>query len=303
MRKEKKEQKRIAVNGIQGYHARENYADNYAQAGFNGGFKVFASDRTRPADGSAKSYGLEIELCSSINSSVALGIILEKVVFPTFPAGLFKQQRDGSLCGNSSSEVITQPMTKAFIRNHYNDFKAMWLFLKDINTAPNNSCGMHTNISMVCFGKTETEQKKAIMRLHNYFCDNYTTACALLKRDTAHTTYCGRMNRDYLDPCGSHYYMMNYSHMNEGASGRVEIRLVGPQKSFGAFRNTMEVIFHLVESAKEGRDFTDPLKLWEGCNECVIDRLRDIVGNGLDAEQFTIIKDHSVNKGIMNATR
>lgn len=304
MRKEKKEQKRIAVCGIQGYHRGAGNSANYAENGFQGGFRVFNSDRTIPADGSAKTYGLEIELTSTINSDAALGIILEKVVFPTFPAGLFKQQRDGSLGGASSSEVITQPMTKAFIRNHYNDFKSMWLFLRDIGTGPDDSCGMHTNISMICFGKDRAAQEKAILKLHNWMCDNYEFAAALLKRDTNYNTFCGNMRRGYLDPCGSHYYMMNYAHMNEGAAGRVEIRLVGPQMSFGAFRNTLEVIFHLVDAAKNGRDFSDPVKLWRGCNECVVDRLRDLTADGLlDIRAYNAIKAASIDSGILAATR
>ena len=275
----------------------------YARQGFDGGFKVFTSDRTQTPNGTQKTYGLEIELCSSINSNAALGIILEKVVFPTFPNGLFKQQHDGSLCGASSSEVITQPMTKAFIRNHYNDFKAMWQFLKDINTAPNDSCGMHTNISMSCFGKTRDEQTKAIMRLHNWLCDNYDFACDLFKRSRMHTDYCGRMRRGELNDCGSHYYMMNYGHMNAGTASRVEIRLVGPQKTFAAFRNTLECVFWLVEAAKDGRDFSDIVKLFSGCNECVLDRLHDLIDHGVSYEQYERIKAAHIDSGIRAATR
>lgn len=306
MRKEAAERKTIVTTGIQGYHAGGTYLDreSYARAGFEGGFKVFTSDRSKVADGTMKTYGLEIELESGINSSDALGIILEKVVFPTFPAGLFKQQHDGSLGGASSSEVITQPMTKSFIRNHYNDFRAMWLFLRDINTAPGNSCGMHTNISMACFGKSREAQEAAIMKLHNWLVDNYGLACALLKRDPRYTRYCGRMERGYLDTCGSHGLMCNYSHMNAGSAARVEIRLVGPQRTFGSFRNTMEVIFHLVEAAKDGKNFSDPVKLWSGCNECVLDRLKDLYDAGLmDAGTFQAIKAKSIDEGIRAATR
>ena len=305
MRKESKQLKAIQHNGIQGYHEGGSWEDReqYARVGFEGGFKVYASDRCKAADGTAKTYGLEIELESGINSSAALGVILDKVVFPTFPAGLFKQQHDGSLGGASSTEVITQPMTKAFIRNHYNDFRAMWCFLKDLHTAPGPSCGMHTNISMTCFGKTREAQEAAIMRLHNWICDNYAFAAALFKRDLSHTRYCGRMERDYLDTCGSHGLMCNYSHMSAGTAARVEIRLVGPQKTFPNFRNTLEVIFHLVEAAKDGRDFSDPVKLWAGCNECVVERLGDVIGDTLTYSQYEEIKAKSINAGIKAATR
>jgi hypothetical protein len=304
MRKEAKQNTNITINGIQGYHQRETCAIPYAQQGFNGGFKVFTSDRTAPADGTKKAYGLEIELSSRINDSTVLAEVLDKIVFPLFPAGLFKQQHDGSLSGNSSTEAITQPMTKAFIRNHYNDFKAMFRYLKALETAPNDSCGMHTNISMVCFGTTREKQEAAIMRLHNWLCDNYSLACALFKRSPSHTMYCNNMRRGVLDRCGSHGLMMNYSHMDENASGRVEIRLVGPQKTFPAFRNTLECVFWLVEAAKDGRDFSDIVKLFKGCNECVIDRLADLWTAGLISDSdFEQIRAASVNAGIREATR
>ena len=112
------------------------------------------------------------------------------------------------------------------------------------------------------------------------------------------------MRPNYLDACGSHGYMMNYSHMNEtNGAARVEIRLVGPQKSFASFRNTMETIFHLVEAAKDGRDFENPVALWRGCNECVIDRLADLVALGyLDTNAYNAINETSVDAGYKRAT-
>lgn len=306
MRKEAANKKNITVNGIQGYHQGGGFGNReaYAMQGFDGGFRYYASDRsTAPRDG-MKVFGPEIELTSAINSEAALGVILEKVVFPTFPAGLFKMQHDGSLGGHSSAEVIAQPMTKAFIRNQYNNFHAMYDFLTDLSTGPDDSCGMHINISLANFGKTREAQEAAILRLHNWMCDNYNMAAALFKRSLSHTTYCNRMQRDYLDRSGSHYYMCNYSHMDAGDAARVEIRLVGPQKTFYSFRNTFEVMFHIVDAAREGRDFNDPVKLWRGCNECVIDRLRDLRDAGyMDAAVFSAIKATSRNDGIQEATR
>jgi hypothetical protein len=305
MRNEAKTPKAINYNGIQGYHAGAALGGNYARQGFTGGFRFYASDRPIPAAAKNKGYGLEIEMTSHINSGSALAVILDRVVFPTFPAGLFKMQRDGSLGGASSAECITQPMSKAFIRNQYNNFKAMWDFLSDIGTGPDCSCGMHTNISMACFGSTRAKQEAAILRLHNWLANNYGLACALFKRDPAHTMYCGRMNTmRELVPTGSHGTMCNYSHINEGDAARVELRLVGPQRSFGAFRNTLECVFYLVEAAKDGKDFSDLVRLFSGCNECVTDRLKDLVGSGhITVEQYEAIKAASVNTGIRAATR
>ena len=314
MRKDSKKAKSIKTTGIQTYHAHEGYdatRQAYATQGFQGGFRVYNSDRTQPADGTAKTYGPEIELVSSINSSRALGVILEKVVFPIFPAGLFKQQEDCSLGGNSNSEVIAQPMTKSFIRNHYNDFRAMWEFLADINTRPDNTCGMHVNISMACFGKTAEQQGKAIVRLHNFISRNYDMCCALFKRDRAHTRYCGRMGTvtDFsqlpTNPItdNNHGAMCNYSHVTaQNGAARVEIRLVGPQATFQSFRNTFEVIFHLVESAKDGKNFDNIVSLFSGCNECVLDRLHDLLGTYITAQQYDAIKAKSINAGIRQAT-
>lgn len=302
MRKEKKQQQRVNVRGIQGYHERTT-CGNYATQGFATEFKCFASDRPTPADGTKKTFGLEIEMESQQRNSDTLAFLVEYGVYPLFPNGLMKQQYDGSLNGATSTEIITQPMTKAFIRNQYNAFKAMWLFLKKHDTLPGSSCGMHTNISMVAFGKTREQQEKAIMRLHNYISNNYEMCCALFKRDTRNTRYCNRMRPDYLDRCGSHGYMMNYSHMDEGNASRVEIRLVGPQRTFASFRNTLETIFHLVESAKDGRDFTNPRSLWRGCNECVVDRLSDMVSLGfMNQSDFEWIQANSIDSGIKEAT-
>lgn len=306
MRNEAKQSQRIQYVGIQSYHHRDTIGggrEAYASQGFSNGFRIANSDRFIEPNETIKSYGVEIELCSRINSDLALGIILEKVVFPAFPAGLFKQQSDCSLDGNSTSEVITLPMTKAFIRNHYNDFKAMWMFLADIGTAPNNSCGMHTNISLACFGKTREKQLKAIQTLNDWMYDNYNFAARLFKRELDHTMYCQRRYRGRLDNDNDHGAMCNYSHMDAGTASRVEIRLVGPQKTFQSFRNTMETIFWLVEAANTGRDFSDVVKLFKGCNECVLDRLKDTMMEGyITREQYDAIKAASVDAGIRVAT-
>lgn len=302
MRKEARTKKEISINEIQRYHERSQ-CGNYATQGFARDFVVWASDRPAAADGTKKTYGLEIELESQQIFEDTLALIL-KNAFELFPEGLFKLQHDGSLGGSTSAEAITQPMTKAFIRNHYNDFKAMFEFLRKHHTAPGDSCGMHTNIAMICFGKDRAAQKKAILKLHNWLVDHYRFACALLHRDINYTEYCGNMQHGYLNDCGSHGYMMNYAHMDEGPAARVEIRLVGPQKTFPAFRNTLECIFHLVEAAREGRNFDDPVKLWKGCNECVMDRLLDMREAGfISFEDFAKIAEASVNEGIRAATR
>lgn len=285
--KEKVSTLSVNRNAIQGYHegTRSN-AQAYAFEGYNENL-YFTSDRTekltvtdnglvRPNNKDLKAYGLEIEIESSINSYLVLSEIMEKVIFSHFPKHLFKMQHDGSLNGASSVEVITQTMTKEFIRNHYADFKGMWEYMKALNTLPGNSCGMHTNISTALFGKDLETQKKNIMKLHNYINisnENYAFACRLFNRDLNNTYYCGKMEPNFLSTRNDHGKCMNYSHIDVG---RIEIRLVGPQRTFANFRNTMETIFHLIAKTKElsEKDFNNPLKLWSGCNKYVYDRIK-----------------------------
>ena len=306
MRKESKNRTNTlrADATIQNYHNGIG-GESYAFNGF-GKNLYFVSDRAMEllanayglvrADGKAlKGFGIEWECVSVINSYTVLAEIMDKIIFPLFPKYLWKMQHDGSLGGNSNCECITQVMTKEFIRNHYADFKSMYEYLKPLNTLPNDDCGMHCNISVALFGKDTETQNKNIMKLHNFInldSKHYNFACDLLKRNRNRTSFCGKMRADYLDPCGSHYYSMNYKHLSVG---RLEIRLVGPQKSFGSFRNTMEVIFHLIEKSKElnENDFVNnPIKLWKGCNRYVLDRLNDI-RDYFTIEQWQTIKENA----------
>ena len=123
------------ITTVHGYHEGGSYgAEDYAFAGFASN-KYFTSDRylkltpefTRPDGKPVKGYGIEIETeCHGIHNTRVLAEVLNKIIFPAFPADLFKLQRDGSLCGDTSAECITQIMTKEFIRNNYQNFKLMY---------------------------------------------------------------------------------------------------------------------------------------------------------------------------------
>ena len=71
----------------------------------------------------------------------------------------------------------------------------------------------------------------------------------------------------------SHGVSFNLGHWN---SGRIEIRLVGGQKDYACFRNTMECVFHLVDAVKKlsWNDVDDLTKIFAGCNQYVFDRLK-----------------------------
>ena len=106
--------------------------------------------------------------------------------------------------------------------------------------------------------------------------------CAMLRRSPSATGYCARMNEytskeeckaadlDYMS--GSHGNCCNWSHFTEG---RIELRLVGPQRNYAAFRNTMETVFHLVDTVKRisWNDCDSLVKIFSGCNQHVYDRL------------------------------
>lgn len=283
MRKEARTQRTANITECHHYHG--TYVEGELQANsFEGGAKYFASDRAKAlADViTARGYGLEMEMTSRLTrDSRILATILNAELKAHMPLGFFKFERDCTV----DIECITQVATKAFWRNHYAAMKAVYQYLKTIQTFPNaggQDCGMHVNISIANFGKDDATQRANIMKLHKWINESnesYKFACAMVHRDIHHTDWCGRMNADYLNDDGSHGACMNYSHMNEGRASRVEIRLVGAQQTFGNWRNTMETIFWLVKQSKElsAKDWNNAVKLWSGCNQYVFDRLTDAV--------------------------
>jgi hypothetical protein len=151
---------------------------------------------------------------------------------------------------------------------------------------------MHVNVSNAIFGDTLEKQKDSIRKLHYFINKNYELCCRLLNRDEDHTDYCGEMyygDKEYcktmeLD-CGSHGTCMNYSHFKKG---RVEIRLVGGQSNYYEFRNTMEVVFFLCDRMRKisWDDLDDLAKVFKGCNQYVVKRLRYSYINGSDYEKI-----------------
>ena len=256
------------------------------------GFKVnkyFKSDRFELLDENFKrkngepmqGIGLEVETtCNTIDDSDVLAEVIDKMVFSHFPEDLWKFQKDGSLSGHSSVECITQVMTIAFIRNHYKDFKLMYdHYFKHLGIKCNSSCGMHTNMSNALFGKTQEAQEEAIRKLFYIVNRWYEITCPLFNRRIDATQYCRRMNyedaktMDLHSFCSNHGVCFNLGHIDEG---RIELRLVGPQTSFGCFRNTMECVFFLINRVRtiKWEDCDDVYKIFQGCNQYVYDRLR-----------------------------
>lgn len=304
MRKEKKQAINVTISTVSGYHASTDWNTNYAYQGFAAN-KYFTSDRfialdsnfRRPDGKPLQGYGLEIETeCSSINDSTVYAELLSKVVLSPFPADLFKLQRDGSLDGNSSAEIISQVMTREAIRNMYPAFKAMYdryFPAMDIDCYSSGNCGMHVNISNAVFGATEEKQIAAIRKLLFVTNRHYDLMCALTHRNPNRTHFCNKMweyasidgakNANLYRMPSSHGNCFNGSHFPEG---RIELRIVGGQRNYACFRNTMESIFHLCKAVRKlsWNDLDDVVTLFAGCNQYVYDRLKSYVK---DAGQIT----------------
>lgn len=308
MRKEARKQQEVRTARVQGYHENNTWDDDeaYAFQGFSGNYyfnsdrKIKLDDNFRRADGQPlQGYGLEIETqCTGVSNVRVLAEILSNVVLPKFKFGMdmWKLQRDGSLGGDSSAEIISQVMTESRIRNDYQAYKTMFdEYFPALGISADSyttSCGMHVNVSNALFGKTESEQIEAIKKLYYIVNRNYTVFCKLFYRCPARTRWCGRM--DYSDvrnmnirhASSSHGNCMNLSHFS---AGRIEIRLVGGQKNYYCFRNTMECVFHIVKRVRtiSWADCDDLVKIFKGCNQYVMKRLPDC---GLDSDTLEAIR-------------
>lgn len=285
----KRQNDRVSSARVQGYH-QGGYGEDYAFMGFDGVNKYFTSDRFVKLDENyqredgkpCKGYGIEFELETwGFNSQTAFATVLREMVFKLFPSGLFKMQNDCTLDSGSVSgiECITQIMTKEFVRNHYRDFKTMfndYFPIFDISASRSGNCGMHVNISNACFANDE-----AIRKFYYIINKHYDFMCPLVNRDRRRTHWCGQMRHE-MDYCkrmnlnrmdGSHSNCFNGSHYGYG---RIELRLVGGQKDFGCFRNTMESIFFMVDRVKKlsWNDCDDIVKIFSGCNQYVFDRIK-----------------------------
>lgn len=283
MRKEARTQRTANITNCNSYHGTFDSTAQHQANAFYDGAKYFASDRAKSLYDVTmpKGYAVEWEMTSNLTSdSTILATILNSEFKAHMPENFFKFERDCTV----DIECVSQIGTKAFWRNHYAGMKAIYKYLKTVQTYPNanrKSCGMHVNISIANFGKDEATQIANMAKIHRWINateENYQFARAMVHREGS-TQWSGRMNPDYLDRGGSHYDCMNYSHLEEGTASRLEIRLVGAQQTYGNWRNTMETIFWLVKQSKElsAKDWNNPVKLWSGCNQYVFDRLTDAV--------------------------
>ncbi len=316
----RKSTKNTVVNRIttplQNYHeGGGNYDGSYAFDGFVEN-KYFTSDRTiklnssfERADGKPlKGFGLEIEMESNLTmSSEHNAVMCRDYLATSLPKELFKYQRDGSL--NYGVEAITQPMTKEFIRNNYPNFRIMWQKMDVLGLRPGDHCGMHVNMSNALFGKDTLTQIDNIKKF-TYFINatnNYKLCCKLLNRSYSRIGFCEQMGRYetkegaqnadtsmWVETRTNHGVSMNLAHFEKG---RVELRLVGPQPKYANFRNTMEVIFHLIDriNSISWNKIDDLYEVFKGCNQYVVDRLYDCYTDGLiTSDLYSKINDAKI---------
>lgn len=306
MRKEAKIAKKVNISSVNPYHQRQSGnwdADSeqaYAYMGYSKNY-FFNSDRKEETEvvnnrlvriKSGKEVvggGLEIEVqCNSIHNQNVLAEIFSKVILPHFKFGddMFKMQNDGSLGGYSSLELITQPCSKGRIRNDYASYKAMFdNYFPTLGISADSymtNCGMHVNLSNGMFGRTPEEQEESIRKLAYFINHHYDFCCGLFYRDRSRTDYCERMEYyndkhtcqtfNIHDCCSSHGVCLNLGHYD---AGRVEIRLVGGQRDFNVFRNTMESVFFLCEKLRKlsWDDLDNLATVFMGCNQYVYKRL------------------------------
>lgn len=265
--------------------------------------------RIMKAGSPIKSIGLEVELtCSTINNSTVLANVLDMVFSRCFPADFFRMEADGSLhstTSESAAECVTQTFSKAWMRNNYANFEAMFSYFKDFGiNSGDTCCGMHTNIGLTNFGNTKEAQDTAIRKFWYMVANNYDLMKVLVRREGS-TTYCSnvstRSKEDVKNMCleglpNDHYVCLNYSHYHQG---RIEFRLVGGQKTYASFRNTMESVFALIEASKRlsWNDLDDITKIFEGCNQYVLSRLSLCVERGvLEMSKYEAIESKSIEE-------
>lgn len=317
MRKEAKINQNVTTARVNGYHSCSTVG-NYAYQGFEGGIAYFNSDRAlkvheenscvvRDDGGPVEAGGIEIEVqCNRITNSDALAEVFMSIITPKFKFGRrqWKIQSDCSLGGRSNLEYISNLCTKGRFRNDYAAYKTMFdVYFPAFGITADSvetTCGMHVNLSNAVFAKSPEGQADAVRKLAYFINRNYSMCLKLFYRAENKTHYCGKVADwatkdgakaiDFNHQWSDHGVCLNLGHFKEG---RIEIRLVGGQRDYYCFRNTMETCWFLAEHIGKvsWNDLDDMVKVFAGCNQYVVKRLSDCYAAGfLTAEQYEAIK-------------
>lgn len=245
--------------------------------------------------------GIEFETVSDLSTTSAdrqtVIVNIEKMIFQNvgLPKDFFKCEQDCTV----DVECVSQTFSKAWMRNNYNRFKAMYDAMSQMTITTNDSrCGMHVNLDLSNFGKTHDVQVDNVRKLGYLINKHYDFFVVAFARNRRCTRWCPRMN-DSMDywktsthfPTDHSSCCINMGHLNQN---RVEIRLVGGQRNYPCFRNTMEVVFKVIESVKKlsWKDMDDLTKVFAGCNHNVWSRLNEECRNAnvISSEDLDKIK-------------
>ena len=254
-----------------------NLAPNYTVSDDN----TASTKKIAKVGAPVRAFGLELETVSpiknAVNETVLVNVIDLAMLKAGFPEDFFKIEQDCTV----DAECITQTFSKAWLRNNYKCFKAMYEVFGQLSVTTNSQkCGMHVNIDLSNLGKDRDEQIKNARKLAYLINKHYDFFKVAVYRNGT-TQWCPRMNatKEYWKntelwniPTSHNACCVNMGHVNEG---RIEIRLVGGQKNYACFRNTMEVVFHIVDAVKTlSWDALDDLtKVFDKCNYHVADRI------------------------------
>lgn len=225
-------------------------------------------------------YGIEWEMVNSqVSNHTILANLLTVVFSKLFPNDLFRMEEDCTV----DVESVSQVMSKSFIRNNYKNFKTCYdeYFPAFGFSTDSTQCGMHVNISLALLGKDSDTQIDNARKLGYLINKHYDFFMVAFARKLGANTWCPRMNstKEYWKetrltsfPTNHRTCCVNMDHVNVG---RLEIRLVGGQKNYACFRNTMETVFQVVETVSKLKwdDMDDLTKIFKGCNQYTFDRL------------------------------
>lgn len=296
MRTDAKQENNATLKRLSGYHGGEFESIKFFNSDrpilLDENFKVSANNTAstlsiKKVGSEIGGFGIEWEMVApnltvtDYSKSTILCNLVDMVFDTVFPKDLFKTESDCTV----DIECVSQIMSKAFIRNNYRNFKACYdRLLSGFGiTTDSVKCGMHVNISASLFGKTATERTENARKLGYLINKHYNFFKVAFNRNASATSWCPQMTTSKANwqnnsissfPTSHSACCFNWRHWDNG-NGRIEVRLVGGQKNYACFRNTMETVFHLMDMINKlsWDDLDDLTKVFKGCNSYVYDRL------------------------------
>ena len=199
-------------------------------------------------------FGTESEVynkqCKISNGKMA------KMIRETFPQLKLVFEEDGSI-GNGF-EIISQPMTMAFIKAHKEDFKNMFQMLIDNGFISHNarSCGLHVHFSRNYFKDNEDKYIQKLALFFEQFKEELKTFSR--RTDFGWCEFIGDRSgyakrylkssvilKDYAKDHPSHNIAINL-----GNSSTIEIRIFRGTLKFETYMASVELVNSIVKSVK-----------------------------------------------------